>query len=262
MVATDLDGTLLGDDKVIPLELFSIAASLHARGIRFVPASGRSPYTLRANFAPIADQIDYVCDNGAVAIADGKIVLSNPVPPPVVRRVVEWAKTEDVHILLCGSKTTYLLPVEGTKYEPFVRPYYFNRVSEGELTDVCDDVNKIAICDLRNPAKGSFARLKDTLQGDADLVVSGDVWMDVMANGVSKGEALAALQAYRGITKEQTVAFGDYYNDISLLSCAAYAYVMKNANADMFAYGNRVAESNNDGGVLKVLRTIADGTFI
>lgn len=261
LVATDLDGTLLGDDKVIPQEVFSLCKIFAQKGIRFVPASGRSPYTLRTNFAPIADKIDYVCDNGAVAIADGKTVLSRPVPPDVVRRVVEWARAEDVHLLLCGSQTTYLVAVEGTKYEPHVRPYYFNRVAPASLMRIDDSVNKIAICDLRGPETGSAARLASLLGADADVVVSGSIWMDVMARGVSKGEALAALQAYRGISRDETVAFGDFYNDVSLLGRAKYAYVMENAPADMRRYGNRLAKSNNAGGVLEVLRSIARGTF-
>ena len=261
MVASDLDGTLLGDDKVIPEELFTLTAKLKERGIRFVPASGRSPYTLKANFAPIADEIDYICDNGAVAIADGKIVRSNPVPPKIVARVAEWSVQEDVHILLCGNHSTYMMPVEGTKFAPHVTPYYFNCITEKELTHFGEAVNKIAICDLKSPAKGCAARLRAVLQGEADVVVSGDVWMDVMAKGVSKGEALAAIQEFRGIKPEETVAFGDYYNDIPLLERAAYAYVMKNANEDMFQYGNRIADSNNEGGVLKVLRRLAYGTF-
>lgn len=261
LVATDLDGTLLGDDKVIPEEIFPLVHALHDMGIIFVPASGRSPYTLRENFRPIADKIDYICDNGAVAQVAGQTVFSRPVPYDVVQDVLEFCRHEDVHVLLCGTTTTYLAPVEGTKYEQCVRPYYFRRVAFDALHDVGDDVNKIAICDMRNPKTGSYDRLVKLLGGRAVVTVSGEIWMDVMQNGVDKGCALQAIQQRHGITKEETVVFGDFYNDIPLLQNAGYAYVMRNANADMFAYGNRIAESNNDGGVLKVLRTIVDGTF-
>ena len=261
LIATDLDGTLLGDDKIIPEEVFSLVRTLRKKGIRFVPASGRSPYTLKANFRPIADDIDYICDNGAVAIADGKTVFTRPVPRGVVKKTLEFCRAEDVPVLLCGSKTTYLAPVENTKYDIHVRPYYFRRVAFDDLIEVQDDVNKIAICDLRDPAKGSGERLQACLGNTADGVVSGAVWMDVMGKGVNKGDALAAIQEHYGIKKEETVAFGDFYNDVSLLARAGYAYVMQNANPDMFAYGNRVAKSNNEGGVLEVLRTIANDTF-
>lgn len=262
LVATDLDGTLLADDKVIPPEIFTLVPALRARGIHFVAASGRSPYTLKENFRPVAEQIDYICDNGAVAIADGKEIFCRSVPDEIVREVVAFCAQEDVHVLLCGTKMTYLAPVEGTKYEPHVRPYYFRRVPTSELLSTGDAINKIAICDMRNPRAGSYDRLVKLLDGRAAATVSGDIWMDVMQCGVNKGDALTAIQKYRGIQKSETAAFGDYYNDIPLLACAEYAYVMKNANADMFAHGNRVAESNNDGGVLKVLRLLAEGKNI
>lgn len=261
LVATDLDGTLLGDDKIIPPAVFPLIRALKARGVRFVAASGRSPYTLRENFRCVEREIDYICDNGAVAIAEDVTVFTRPVPREIVQRVLEFCADEQVHVLLCGSRTTYLAPVEGTVYEKHVRPYYFRRVAFDRLREVTDDVNKIAICDLRNPRAGSYERLKACLRGDADVTVSGDIWMDVMQTGVNKGDGLRAIQRHYGIHKSETAAFGDYYNDIPLLECAEYAYVMKNANPDMFAYGNRVADSNNDGGVLKVLRSIVNGTF-
>ena len=261
LVATDLDGTLLGDDKAVPEDVFPLIRALADKGVLFVPASGRSPYTLRENFRPVADMIDYVCDNGAVAIASGKTVLSRPVPRETVRDVLEFCKGEEVHVLLCGSRTTYLAPVEGTKYEPHVKPYYFRRVAFDELAFLEDEINKIAICDMRGPRNGSYERLVKMLDGKAAATVSGDIWMDVMQNGVDKGEALRAIQNRYGIGSAETVVFGDYYNDISMLARADYAYVMKNANPDMFDFGNRIAESNNDGGVIKVLRSIADGTF-
>lgn len=261
LIATDLDGTLLGDDKKIPQEIFPLCRALQARGVRFVAASGRSPYTLKENFRPVADEIDYICDNGAVAMAGGEIISTREVPRDVVRRVLEFCRGEDVHVLLCGSRTTYLAPVENTKYEPHVRPYYFRRVAFDELNEIEDSVNKIAICDLNNPKTGSYARLCECLHGDAVATVSGEVWMDVMQNGVNKGVALQAIQEHYGIGVQETMAFGDFYNDVPLLERAGYAFVMRNAPEDMFAHGNRVAESNNEGGVLQVLRTVVDGTF-
>lgn len=261
LVATDLDGTLLGDDKVIPPEIFEIVPKLKAMGITFVAASGRSPYTLRENFRPIADDIDYLCDNGAVAIAGGEIIFEKPVPMDVLETVYEFCKNEDVHMLFCGSKTTYLAPVEGTKYEPYVRPYYFRRMLYEQLLKTGDAINKIAMCDMRNPRTGSYDRLVKVLRGRAVATVSGDIWMDVMQNGVDKGVALEAVMKYRGVTSEETMVFGDYYNDVPMLEKAKYSYVMRNANPDMFRYGNYIADSNNDGGVLKVLRSLIDGTF-
>ena len=261
LVIFDLDGTLLGDDRKVPEEIFSLVPALAKTGIKFVAASGRSPYTLRENFLPVADCIDYVCDNGAVAVADGKIVLSKPLKKEIVRETVSFCEREEVYPLLCGSKITYLLPVKNEKSEAHIKRCYHKLAFVQTLNEIDDDINKIAICDLKNPKSGSFDKLCEVLGGRADAVVSGEVWMDVMCLGVNKGDGLKAIQEYYGIKKEETVAFGDFYNDIPLLERAKYAYVMKNANKDMYAFGNRLAESNNDGGVIKVLKQILDNSF-
>lgn len=61
------------------------------------------------------------------------------------------------------------------------------------------------------------------------------------------------LQQRLQIQKEETMAFGDFYNDIELLQAAKYSYVMENANYDMRQYGNHIAPSNDKGGVMKVI---------
>ncbi len=49
------------------------------------------------------------------------------------------------------------------------------------------------------------------------------------------------------------MVFGDFYNDIEMLKEAHYSFVMENANDDMKQYGNFIAESNNDNGVIKAI---------
>ena len=53
--------------------------------------------------------------------------------------------------------------------------------------------------------------------------------MDIMVPGVNKGKALAQVQQLLFVRPDETLAFGDYYNDVELLQQAGYGYVMKNA---------------------------------
>ncbi len=66
LIACDLDGTLLhpGEREPRP-EAFELIDELHRRGIVFMPASGRQYASLRYLFAPVADELAYVCENGA-----------------------------------------------------------------------------------------------------------------------------------------------------------------------------------------------------
>ena len=72
LIASDIDGTLLhGDQTEIDPRVFAEIDRLAAKGIRFCPASGRQYSSLRRLFKPVADQLYYVCENGAVVFGPG-----------------------------------------------------------------------------------------------------------------------------------------------------------------------------------------------
>ena len=79
LIACDLDGTLLhpGEREPRP-EAFELIDELHRRGIVFMPASGRQYASLRYLFAPVADELAYVCENGALVRARGMPLSSVP----------------------------------------------------------------------------------------------------------------------------------------------------------------------------------------
>ena len=56
------------------------------------------------------------------------------------------------------------------------------------------------------------------------------------------------------IDKNNTMVFGDYYNDLTMFKAAHYSYAMKNAPEDVKEQANFIAESNNDNGVYKAIR--------
>ena len=65
LVASDMDGTLLDGQGEVPPETYDLVRRLDAAGIRFVAASGRRLDTLREQFAPVVDRMDFVASNGA-----------------------------------------------------------------------------------------------------------------------------------------------------------------------------------------------------
>ena len=76
LIACDLDGTLLHPGEREPRsEAFELIDELHRRGIVFMPASGRQYASLRYLFAPVADELAYVCENGALVMSEGHAVV-------------------------------------------------------------------------------------------------------------------------------------------------------------------------------------------
>ena len=72
LIASDIDGTLLPyDETVMPQRLFPLIRRLWERNILFCPASGRQYHSMRTLFAPVADEMCFLCENGAVLYGPG-----------------------------------------------------------------------------------------------------------------------------------------------------------------------------------------------
>lgn len=253
LIATDMDGSLLDENKKLPAELFGLLNRLKEKGIAFVIASGRSYVTLYENFRPKSDSLDFICDNGAFVVVDGGITNIDIIKRDRLHEIIKVCNNmENIKLLLCGVKGTYQLKSEG-EFNDNIKAYYINRKVLGDLLDVKDDIFKIGICDLSGPENNSYPKLKELFGDEFALQISGHVWMDVMNKGVNKGIALEKIQQTLGVTADETMVFGDFYNDIDLLSKAKYSFVMANANEDMFQYGNFRAKTNVEHGVIQAI---------
>lgn len=256
LIASDMDGSLLDDKKRIPPEFYQIFPRLKQKGISFIVASGRSYSTLKENFGPVSGEIGYICDNGAYVVHGGKAAI-NTIPKNLLRPLVKaCSELNGVQVVMCGVHATYH-KAYNPEFDFEIGSYYVNRRIVEDLTTVEDDIFKISICDLNNPETYTYPFLAEQFGNALSLQISGKVWMDVMNDGINKGAALRRIQQEMGITPEETMAFGDFYNDIELLGRAQYSFVMENSNDDMRRYGNFVADSNNRAGVIRAIEEYA-----
>ena len=80
LIASDLDGTLLlNKAQTLPDDLFPLIRELNELGIRFVAASGRQYPNMKRLFAPVASDISFICENGALAVEKGPGSLSGSI---------------------------------------------------------------------------------------------------------------------------------------------------------------------------------------
>ncbi|MFJ8151591.1 Cof-type HAD-IIB family hydrolase [Streptomyces sp. NPDC094468] len=259
LVVTDMDGTLLDDEKRIPAGLWPMLAELRRRGVLFSPASGRQYATLARQFADVADGMVFIAENGTYVVRDGVELSSDVLDQAVagdlartVRRLV--AAGVDVGAVVCGKRSAY---VERTD-EAFlaeVRRYYVEHRVVDDLTAVVDDVIKVALFDF-GPAERTTAPALAPFAATHQVVVSGEHWVDVMNRTANKGTALRGLQRELGITPAQTMVFGDYLNDLEMLDAADWSFAMANAHPDVISRARHLAPSNNDDGVLRTVARI------
>ena len=285
LVAVDMDGTLLDDEKNFPPGLDELLDHLEQRGVVFVPASGRQVWTLIDMF-PERPGLTFIGENGAVVMRDGREISSAPLDLATVRESVRLvrqyalprpgatAAREDAGegslrenfdggLVVCGKNCAY---VERTD-EAFlaaVAPYYTRTQCVDDLMKVIDDIEQgridEAIIKLAVYSAGDVTALADQTLGrfarSHQFAISAANWAELQDRGVDKGRALRALQDYLGVTPGQTAVFGDAGNDLSMIAQAEFSFAMENASADVRAAARFLAPSNNEAGVVKVLQVL------
>ena len=257
LVAVDMDGSLLDDAKQVDPSFWPLLDELVARGVTVCPASGRQYATLRRQLG--RDDLVYVAENGAHVVRAGVPLAVHGLATDLARDVVRDVRRQadagaDVGVVLCGLRSAY---VERTD-APFLaqcEPYYALLQQVPDLTEVSDTVLKVAVYDFGPAETGAGAALA-RFDADARVLVSGAHWVDVMSPDADKGHALREVQQALDVGPEQTVALGDYLNDVGMLAAAHWSFAMANAHPDVRAAARYVAPSNQDNGVVRALRTL------
>lgn len=253
LVITDMDGTLLHNDKSMPDQAFAMIEQLHQKGIAFAAASGRQYASLKANFGPYASQMHFICENGAVT-ADGatdQIIDTHYLPfDQVVQFVRICRRIPDTYVVVCAPHEAYY-EIENDIVKNNISDYYHSHKLVDDLTALQCDVVKIAILNLNGTADHVypfFEQFKDRYS----MAVSAFEWMDIMMPGIHKGVGVKQLQKRLGITKEETMACGDFMNDYELLQEASYSFAMKNAIAEIKKIAHyETAYTNEEDGVIR-----------
>lgn len=255
VIVSDMDGTLLDDEKRLPSDFFEVLDMLIERGIVFTVASGRTYSALEHLFPePYKDKVAYICDNGACTVLGGKPVSVTPLDGDTYRELLEACRRIGyLRVVVCAENGVYHID-RGDEFSCEVGRFYKKHCAVDDLFAVNETIYKVAVCD----ELGTLSHGKPALDGifgtRLNVQASGEVWMDVMASGVSKGTALKALQERLGASRSETVVFGDYFNDVEMLRLAEHSFCMENGHEDVKKMCKHIAPDNNHGGVTECIR--------
>lgn len=256
LIVADLDGTLLDGHGKLPAATWPVLAELERRGILFCPASGRQYENIAGIFGPAGRRMVVVAENGTYVVQDGQELSSDTLGADSARAVLTAVRTvvadgADIGAVLCGKRSAYI-----ERHDPaFVRQaatYYSRLATVDDLAAVRDDPLKIAIYDF-GTAELSTAPVLRHLTGELQVVVSGPHWTDVMTPTASKGAAVEQIQRTYGILPAQTVVFGDYLNDLTMMAVADHSFAVANAHPDLLKAARFVAPANTENGVLRAI---------
>lgn len=237
LIASDIDGTLLhGDQTEISPAVFGEIHRLRNKGILFCPASGRQYSSLRRLFAPVAGELSYICENGAVVYGPGSpgpVLSKTPMPQDRALALChEILDIDSCEVLISGANTSYLCPKKADIVD-HIRYFVGNNTTLlSAPEDIEEEIIKVsAYC--REGAVSIEPLLSPRWGGEFRCAVAGEKWLDFTT--ADKGIGVRALCSAMGVALEEVMAFGDNYNDVPMLKIVGEPYLMENAAPELRA---------------------------
>ncbi len=268
LVAMDLDGTLLTTDKKLTEENRSALERAAEAGIHLVPATGRI-------FAGLPEEIRAMSCIRYMILANGATVLDRETDMTLYQAEMDANTALEVMQFLDGFPVIYDCYQNGQGwmtasmyelaewYAPSAFYLQHIRTLRKPVPDLKDHirqngtpVQKIqAFCQTVDTQS---LLLKQAAIRFPALAVSTSVTRNIEINDgrAHKGAALQALAGHLGLAAEETMAFGDGINDISMLQAAGLGVAMANAAPDVLAVADAVAPGNDENGVSRMLNAV------
>ncbi len=254
LIITDMDGTLLSDKKEIDPSFWGMHQQLMDRGIVFSVASGRQIYSLEATFADIKQGTLFIAENGTYVRYNGEDVYLNSLDTTYLPQIIETARQlEGAEIVLCCKNSAYVEQSDPA-FVKEIGKYYHHLEVVDDLNKVEDTALKVAIYHVigaENRIYPAFSAFKNAY----NLTISGPEWLDITNITANKGTAVERAQKKLGILKEETMAFGDFLNDMEMMQAVGHSFAMKNAHPDIIKVSRYVTEKdNNNNGVVDTIQ--------
>ncbi|PHM52782.1 pyridoxal phosphatase [Xenorhabdus sp. KK7.4] len=263
VIALDLDGTLLDPQKNILPE--SLAALNEARqaGIKVLIATGRHHVAIHPFYQALKLDTPAICCNGAYSYdyQAKKVLAANPLSIQEASQVLSYLQgTEIDHLMYVDDAILYESPHTVTRtlawsdsLPEHQRPTLLHI---NNFQEALNNVNFIWKLATTSPDLAKLREVSEQIRKEVDLECEWSWFdqVDIAKKGNSKGLRLQQWVESQGMNMKDVIAFGDNFNDISMLESAGLGVAMGNAVDDVKARADLVTKDNVQPGIAEVIR--------
>ena len=269
LIALDLDGTLNNSNKEITQETKNALMKIQENGIKLVLATGRPTPGLRRE----AKELNFEKYNGYLLSYNGarideylsKNIFNQTLTIKEVQAVYDRFK-KGYKLSIMSYQDTNLIAEDG---------YGVRIHSEAQLNGMgVKLVDNLKDYIDFEPSKILFAadndeyiatieeEFKEPFKDSLSIYRSAPFYLEVMAKNVDKAKSLDFLAQKLGFTSNEIIAFGDGFNDLSMLEYAGVGIAMGNADDEVKAKANIITADNDSDGIAKALYKLFPDIFI
>jgi Cof subfamily protein (haloacid dehalogenase superfamily) len=257
LLVSDMDGTLLNDDKQLSEKDIQTIKKLPDFGIQFAIATGRHDSMIKSYLKHLHLDVPVISCNGAMVREpfSGQVLLSEALPKEQSLNVIDICKARKVDFHIYGHDSIFgenlshkmlyydglnqtLPPEERTKLA--IVPDCRDLVMHGS-----ESLYKFILISERNNDPSPIIDRIAEIDG-LTACQSMPKLCDVMKAGISKAYALQKLSESLGVKRNEIAAIGDQLNDIDLIAYAGLGIAVSNAEEALKEKADRVTQATNN----------------
>jgi Cof subfamily protein (haloacid dehalogenase superfamily) len=255
LIATDLDGTLLRDDKSISPRARAAIRTAQDRGVTVAFVTARPPRDIRTLIEDAGLSGVAVCSNGAILYdaVTGTMLRHDQLGAALGRQLIHELRAVHPEIAF-AVEHGHKLGHEAHFPSLFSETVHDYAPRVACALELCDEAPTKLIAHHRGHDADALAeRIRAVVGGRGEVTHSGWPMVEIGALGVSKASGLTWLCAELGVAAGEVIAFGDMPNDIPMLAFAGRAVGVANAHPEVLDMVHEIAASNDEDGVAEVI---------
>jgi len=256
LVAIDLDGTLLDNDRKISPRAKKTIRGVRKKGVEVTLATGRMFASARPFAQELGLNLPLITYQGAlVKISDtGEVLYHRNVPSHLAQKVVKLAQEWNYPINFYVDDCVLVEKMTPQALD-YARKYNVLVEEVGDLSTLAHlQPIKLLVINEREEELNRFEEECRRIFGESlHITKSLPEYLEFMHPEATKAKGVEAVANHMGIEREEVMAIGDSYNDLEMLKYAGLAVVMGNAREEIKAVADYVTSSNEDDGVAEAL---------
>ena len=259
MIVLDLDGTLVDSKKKISQRNKEALQKAMQKGVKVVLASGRPV----KGIMPMAEELELEKNNGCILafnggriidVTTGECLFEVDLPDGYLKKVYELSRKCNIGLVTYEGNDK-LITIDDNEYIQLeIRVNHLERVVPKDMVEyVTFPVAKYLLAGEPKDVEKAEPIFKEALGKELNVFRSDPFFLEILPAGIDKAYGLQKLIDVLGIKREEVIACGDGYNDITMVKFAGLGVAMGNAVEQTKAAADYITLSNDDDGVAAVV---------
>ena len=258
LVAIDLDGTLVTDEKELTPKTMKAIKEASQKGVKIMISSGRSFYRLEKYI----DALDLrkenqctICFNGGMIVENTtkEMIYSQNLDAQEVNELIQLGKSLDLPIMIytkdshCVEKVPEVIQKNAKNLKGMnLKIVDFDKMNFNEEQNY---IYKVCFIDKPEIIIEKRKQISKEIMEKYEITSSVPEYIEIVKKGIKKSEAIKVVMDKYDIKQNEVMAIGDGENDVEMLKFAGLGIAMENAMDDVKEFADDVTTSNNDDGV-------------